>query len=168
MDHLWTPWRFNYISKIGSEEGCVFCRILSEPGDEQNYVLRRGQYCFAILNLFPYTSGHILVVANRHIPCLVDACGDELIEMIVTAQMCEGALRREYQPDGLNLGFNIGRAAGAGVEHHLHMHVLPRWTGDSNFVSVISETRVLPEELPRTYKRLRPHFAAQSREGGLF
>jgi ATP adenylyltransferase len=162
MDRLWTPWRFNYINSIGSEEGCVFCRILSEPSDEQNYVLGRGKHCYAILNIFPYTSGHILVVANRHISRLVDAGPEELAEIIETARRCEAALRSEYEPDGLNLGFNIGRAAGAGVEHHLHMHVLPRWTGDSNFVSVISETRVLPEELPRTYARLRPHFAVRS------
>ncbi len=168
MDHLWTPWRFNYINQIGSEQGCVFCRILSEPRDDQNYVLGRLRHCFTILNLFPYTSGHILVVANRHIARLVDANMEELGEMIGAAQACEEALRTEYQPEGLNLGFNVGRAAGAGVEHHLHMHVLPRWTGDSNFVSVISETRVLPEELPRTYERLKPHFAARSREESLF
>jgi ATP adenylyltransferase len=162
MDRLWTPWRFNYISSIGSEDGCVFCRILSEPRDEQNFILSRRKHCYAILNLFPYTSGHILVVANRHISRLVDARAEELAEIIGTAQQSEAALRSEYQPDGLNMGFNIGRAAGAGVEHHLHMHVLPRWTGDSNFVSVISETRVLPEELPRTYQRLRPHFQTRA------
>lgn len=168
MDRLWTPWRFDYISSIGSGGECVFCRILSEPCDERNFVLGRGRHCFAILNLFPYTSGHVLVVANRHISRLVDAEADELREIIGTAQLCERALRAEYEPDGLNLGFNIGRAAGAGVEHHLHMHVLPRWTGDSNFVSVISETRVLPEELPKTYRRLKPHFAEQARESSRF
>lgn len=159
MDRLWTPWRFDYISKIGrSEKGCVFCRILSEPRDRENLVLFRGKNLYAILNLFPYTAGHILVVANRHIPFLSDATDEELREFLVAGRLCEQALRDEYKPDGFNLGFNLGRAAGAGVKCHLHMHVLPRWTGDSNFVSVVAETRVLPEELPRTFERLHPYF----------
>jgi ATP adenylyltransferase len=159
MDRLWTPWRFDYISKLAdSDTGCVFCRILSETRDRENLVLLRGKRLYAILNLFPYTSGHILVAANRHIPFLGDATDEELHEFLVTARLCEQALRGEYKPDGFNLGFNLGRAAGAGVEHHLHMHILPRWTGDSNFVSVVAETRVLPEELSRTYERLRPYF----------
>jgi ATP adenylyltransferase len=158
MDRLWTPWRYDYISKLGSEDGCVFCRIVSENTDERNLVLHRGRNTYIILNLFPYTTGHILVVANRHISFLAEACREELNEFASQAQRCETALRDEYRPQGFNVGFNLGRAAGAGVEHHLHMHVLPRWTGDSNFVSVISETRVLPEELPRTYVRLQRYF----------
>jgi ATP adenylyltransferase len=161
MDRLWSPWRFEYISKLGSsDEGCVFCRILAEEADNSNLVLFRGKTSFVILNLFPYTSGHVLVVANRHISFLAEACHEELHEFLELAQKCESALRQEYNPDGFNLGFNLGRAAGAGVAHHLHMHVLPRWTGDSNFVSVIAETRVLPEELTRTYLRLRPYFGS--------
>jgi ATP adenylyltransferase len=160
MDHLWTPWRFNYISSLGqSNEGCVFCRMLSDNRDEENLLLVRGRNLFIILNLFPYTSGHLLVVANRHIPFLGDANTEELHEFLELGQRCERALRNEYHPDGFNLGFNLGRSAGAGVAGHLHMHVLPRWSGDANFVSVLGETRVLPESLPQTYKRLRPHFA---------
>jgi ATP adenylyltransferase len=160
MDRLWTPWRFNYINSIGkSGEGCVFCRVLSEDRDEANYLVARGKNLFLILNLFPYTSGHLMIVANRHIPFLSDATSEELHEFLDLAQQCERALRIEYQPEGFNLGFNLGRSAGAGVANHLHMHVLPRWTGDSNFVSVVAETRVLPEDLAQTYKRLRPHFA---------
>ncbi len=113
---------------------------------------------FVILNLFPYTSGHMLIVANRHIPFLADADSQELHEMMELAQRCESALQAEYQPDGFNLGFNLGRAAGAGVASHLHMHVVPRWTGDGNFLSTVSETRELPEELPQTWQRLAPHF----------
>ncbi len=160
MDRLWTPWRFDYISRIDhSDTRCVFCRILSEPErDRENFVVVRGKSLFVILNLFPYTAGHMLIVANRHIASLDEAEQGELHAFVETARTCEAALRAEYQPEGFNLGFNIGRAAGAGVEHHLHMHVLPRWAGDGNFVSVISETRVLPEELPRTYQRLLPHF----------
>jgi ATP adenylyltransferase len=159
MDHLWTPWRFNYINSIGkTDDGCVFCRVLCEDRDEDNFPVARGKNLFIILNLFPYTSGHLLIVANRHIPFLSDATCGELHEFLELAQQCERALKAEYQPEGFNLGFNLGRSAGAGVADHLHMHVLPRWSGDSNFVSVVAETRVLPEDLAQTYRRLRPHF----------
>lgn len=159
MDRLWTPWRFEYIRTADQATSCVFCRILQDiPHDDVNFVLFRGQHAFVILNLFPYTSGHLMCVANRHISSLESARPDELHEIIELGRTCESALRLEYHPDGFNLGFNIGRAAGAGVEHHLHMHVLPRWVGDSNFVSVVGETRVLPEELPVSHKRLLPHF----------
>jgi ATP adenylyltransferase len=159
MDRLWTPWRFDYIRQIDrSDSGCVFCRILSEDCDVSNFVLHRGEAIFALLNRFPYTSGHILMVANRHISMLQEANVDELHGFIELAQLCEHALKSEYSPDGYNIGFNLGRAAGAGVEGHLHMHMLPRWMGDSNFVSVVGETRVLPEELRTTYQRLLPYF----------
>jgi ATP adenylyltransferase len=158
MDRLWTPWRFEYIRSAEKATSCVFCRIFEEDSDPANFVLFRGSKSFVLLNLFPYTSGHMLVVANRHISFLSEAHPEELHEIIQLSQRCEDALQREYHPQGFNLGFNLGRAAGAGVEHHLHMHVLPRWTGDSNFVSVVGETRVLPEELPATHKRLLPYF----------
>jgi ATP adenylyltransferase len=158
MDRLWTPWRFEYIRNADQAPSCVFCQILNEASDTANLVLFRGDKSFVILNLFPYTSGHVLVVANRHISCLSEAEPEELHEIIRLGRQCEGALTREYHPQGFNMGFNLGRAAGAGVEHHLHMHVVPRWTGDSNFVSVLGETRVLPEELPTTHQRLLPYF----------
>jgi len=162
MDRLWTPWRFDYIRTLDhSDRGCVFCDILADDRDHANLVLYRGTALFVILNLFPYTCGHLLVVANRHIPSLREASTAELHEFLETAQTCELALEREYKPDGFNMGFNIGRAAGAGVDHHLHLHVLPRWVGDANFISVVSETRVLPEQLSQTYARLLPHFTAQ-------
>jgi len=161
MDRLWTPWRFDYIRNISdADSGCVFCRILAERRDAENLVLHRGMHSFIILNLFPYTSGHVLIVANRHISYLREAVPQELHEFLELAQGCERVLQDEYKPDGFNLGFNLGRSAGAGVAHHLHMHILPRWTGDSNFVSVVAETRVLPEELSQTYLRLLPHFRA--------
>lgn len=158
MDRLWTPWRFEYIRTADQAPSCVFCHILQETRDAQNFLLYRGKHCFVILNLFPYTSGHLLCVANRHISTLSEAEPEELHEIIDLSRVSENALREEYHPNGFNLGFNLGRAAGAGVEHHLHMHILPRWVGDSNFVSVVGETRVLPEELPVTYKRLLPYF----------
>ena len=160
MDRLWTPWRFDYISKIDqSDSSCVFCSILAEPHcDSSNFVLFRGATILVLLNRFPYTSGHLLIVLNRHIASLGEANTRELHAFLETAQRCEEALRKEYHPDGFNMGFNIGKSAGAGVDRHLHMHVLPRWVGDSSFVSVISETRVLPELLPKTFERLIPHF----------
>jgi ATP adenylyltransferase len=158
MDRLWTPWRFEYIRSADLERTCVFCRMLEERRDEENYLLYRGRTSYVILNLFPYTSGHLLIVANRHIASLSEATPEERHEIIDLARQSEEALRKEYQPGGFNMGFNLGRIAGAGVEKHLHMHVLPRWAGDSNFVSVIGETRVLPEELPATFQRLRPYF----------
>ena len=158
MDRLWTPWRFDYIRSVDKEISCVFCRIVKETCDKENLVLFRGSHSFIVMNLYPYTSGHLLIVTNRHITFLSDATQEELAEIIKLGQHCEIALRNEYHPQGYNMGFNLGRSAGAGVEHHLHMHVLPRWTGDSNFVSVVGETRVLPEELPDSYERLLPHF----------
>ncbi|MBZ5494819.1 MAG: HIT domain-containing protein [Acidobacteriia bacterium] len=160
MDRLWTPWRYDYITRIDhTDAGCVFCRIVAaREKDRENFLLFRGRTLFVILNLFPYTSGHMLIVANRHISLLGDAAKEELHDFLIVAQRCEAALQNEYHPDGFNLGFNLGRMAGAGVDHHLHMHVLPRWTGDTSFVSIVSETRVLPEQLPKTYQRLLPHF----------
>jgi len=159
MDRLWTPWRFAYVSNADRpDQPCVFCRILSEDRDDSNFVLFRGKNAFVILNLYPYTSGHILIIARRHITFLQDATRAELAALFELARTAEHALRSEYRPDGFNLGFNLGRAAGAGVDQHLHMHVLPRWVGDSSFLSVVSETRVLPEELHQTHARLAPYF----------
>ncbi len=159
MDRLWTPWRFDYIRGLGRDEGdCVFCTILAQRDDRENFVLHRGTHAYIILNLFPYTAGHLLIAANRHIPFLRDAELDELHDLVDLARQCEAALRSEYNPDGFNLGFNLGRAAGAGVEHHLHLHLVPRWVGDANFLSVVAETRVLPEQLAHTYDRLKPYF----------
>lgn len=158
MDRLWTPWRFDYISKVDLVDACVFCKMLEEEDDSSNHILRRGDHTFMVLNLFPYTSGHLLIVANRHISTMNEASDEELHEFITLSRLCEKALLQEYHPNGFNIGFNVGRAAGAGIEQHLHMHVLPRWFGDSNFVSVIGETRILPEDLSATYKRLLPYF----------
>jgi len=159
MDRLWTPWRFAYVSTAGGrEQGCVFCGILAEEHDRENLVLFRGGRAFIVMNRFPYTCGHLLVVANRHISALRDAEDEELRQFMTLARTCEHALRTEYQPDGFNMGFNLGQSAGAGVAHHLHMHVLPRWAGDSSFLTVVSETRVIPETLSQTFARLQPYF----------
>jgi ATP adenylyltransferase len=154
MDHLWSPWRFHYVSSSDQPRPCVFCRLQSEANDRQNLILLRKDHAFLILNRFPYTAGHLMVVTNRHIATLEDATPAELTEMILLARESEGLLRKVYRPHGLNVGFNIGKSAGAGIADHLHLHIVPRWEGDANMVSVIGETRVIPEELETTYDKL--------------
>ncbi|SRR5579884_253533 len=161
MDYLWTPWRFAYITQANRTTGCIFCDKAASPEDEANYVVYRGRKNFLLLNLFPYTAGHVMIVPYRHIATLTEGCRDELIEMMDLTQRTEAALRKIYRPEGINLGMNIGKAAGAGVAGHIHMHVLPRWEADANFMSVIGETRVLPEELPVTWAKLRNEFQMQ-------
>ena len=156
MDHLWSPWRFHYVSSSGQPHDCIFCSLLSEANDRQNLILLRKDHAFLILNRFPYTTGHLMVATNRHIATLEDAAPSELTEMILLARESEALLRKVYRPDGFNVGFNIGKSAGAGIADHLHLHIVPRWEGDANMVSVIGETRVIPEELETTYDKLRP------------
>jgi ATP adenylyltransferase len=158
MDHLWTPWRYQYIETARCPSGCVFCEVQNSQEDSSQFILRRGLGCFVILNLYPYTNGHLMVVSNRHIADLHSAFPDELQEFILAAQCAQRALSCVYHPEGFNLGMNLGVCAGAGVDGHLHLHVLPRWKGDTNFMTVTSETRVLPETLPQTYAKLLPYF----------
>ena len=157
MEHLWSPWRLAYITGGASPEGCVFCGALTDP-DAERLMVFRGRACFVILNLFPYNNGHLMVVPNRHIATLVDAQPDELHEMMEFTRLSEIALREAFDPQGLNVGINLGKAAGAGILEHLHIHLVPRWNGDTNFMTVIGQTRVLPQELPVTADRLRPVF----------
>jgi ATP adenylyltransferase len=168
MDYLWTPWRYSYITgprtDLGEPAECVFCVAAACPDDEEALVVHRAQHNFIILNRFPYTSGHVMVVPYAHVATLEETPGDSLVEMIRLARDCERVLRATYRPDGLNLGLNIGRSAGAGVAGHLHMHALPRWTGDANFMTPIAETRVLPEALAVTWRRLRAAFAAPAEQ----
>ena len=158
MDHLWSPWRYQYISSAGREEGCVLCRIAAERNDAENYVVHRGRLNFIVLNLFPYTSGHLMIVPYEHQASLAAADEATTTEMIELAKRAQIALEAEYHPDGFNIGMNLGRSAGAGIADHLHLHVVPRWSGDANFVSVVGETRVLPEDLATTCQRLKKHF----------
>jgi ATP adenylyltransferase len=154
MDHLWTPWRYGYISKAAPFGGCIFCIKAAENKDAENYILHRGKLNFILLNLFPYTNGHLMIAPYQHVATATDAPEETLAEMMRFTRRAEANLRAVYRPDGLNLGMNIGTSAGAGVADHIHMHVVPRWTGDANFMSTIGETRVLPEELPATYQKL--------------
>jgi ATP adenylyltransferase len=159
MDRLWSPWRYSYIQSAGPSAGCIFCDKASSQQDQENLVLFRGKHNFALLNLFPYTNGHLMIAPYAHVDSLLGCDDDTLHELMRLTQKAEQALRQVYRPDGLNLGMNLGAAAGAGVAGHVHMHVLPRWTGDANFMTSVSETRVLPEDLNVTWRRLREAFA---------
>jgi ATP adenylyltransferase len=158
LDRLWNPWRYQYVSKENKPDGCIFCALPREDRDEQNLIVYRGQSNYIILNRYPYTTGHLMVVPYHHTNSLQgidEATAMELFSLVRTA---EGKLRSIYRPNGMNLGMNLGEAAGAGIAEHIHMHVLPRWIGDSNFMTVIGETRILPEDLAETYRRLKAVF----------
>jgi ATP adenylyltransferase len=158
MDHIFTPWRFAYVSTADKQPGCVFCLKSQENDDPRALTVHRAQYCFVILNAFPYTAGHVMVVPFEHVDELQKLSEPAAQEMMALTQKLEGILREVYRPDGINLGMNVGKAAGAGVAGHIHMHVLPRWFADANFMSVIAETRVVPEALEVTYEKLRGRF----------
>jgi ATP adenylyltransferase len=157
MDCLWTPWRYQYMAQFaqGGQPECIFCDAIERNRDEETLVVHRGKKAFVILNRFPYTSGHVMLVPYAHVAELHLCEPDALQEIMEMAQRMEAIFQREYKPDGMNLGMNLGRAAGAGVTGHLHLHMLPRWFGDSNFMTVTGETRVHPEELSTTYERLK-------------
>ena len=154
MDYLWTPWRYAYVSGAAPVTGCIFCNAPKEA-DEKARIVYRGVQCYVILNTFPYTSGHAMIVPYAHLDELNKLPPDAALEMMTLTQRMEVVLRDLYHPDGINLGMNLGKAAGAGVAGHVHMHILPRWIADANFVSVIGETRVLPEALEVTWERIR-------------
>jgi ATP adenylyltransferase len=158
MDYLWTPWRYQYIIKTGEPAGCVFCQAGKATDDKAWLVVHRGAKNFVILNRFPYTSGHLMVVPYEHVATLGEAADETLLEMIRLAKDSERHLGTVYRPEGLNLGMNIGQSAGAGIAGHIHLHILPRWTGDTNFMTVVGETRVVPEDLDVTWSRLRAAF----------
>ena len=158
MDHLWTPWRFHYLSSSRQEANCIFCLLSSTSEHRQSFILLRNEHAFLVLNQFPYTTGHLMIVPHRHVATLSGTSPPELNEMLLLACRCEHVLQEVYRPDGFNMGVNLGKSAGAGVAGHLHLHIVPRWEGDANFVSVIGQTRVIPEELETTYDKLSPHF----------
>ena len=154
MDQLWSPWRYRYVSSGVKGQECLFCAKAASTDDRANYVVLRGRLNFILLNLYPYTSGHLMIAPYAHVATLEEAEPAALEEMMQLTRRAESALRALYRPDGLNIGMNLGECAGAGVAGHIHMHVLPRWCGDASFMSTVGETRVLPEELPTTYQRL--------------
>jgi len=157
VERLWSPWRLAYVTGGGDRKGCVFCDA-QEAGDQARLLLWQGDACFVILNLYPYNNGHLMVVPNRHVATLANLEPAELEELMRLTRLSEMVLTEAYHPQGINVGMNLGRAAGAGVVDHLHIHLVPRWVGDTNFMSVIGNVRVLPEELEVTAARLREIF----------
>ena len=187
MDYLWTPWRYRYVTgadktaeRVGvpdelaawpGDNHCVFCNLhlsatyAAERGmdateaDRAAHIVHRGQHCFVCLNAYPYSAGHVMVIPYDHQQSLAALAEDASLEMMLLARQTETVLREVYSPQGINLGMNLGKAAGAGVDEHLHLHALPRWLGDTNFMTVTAETRVLPETLDMTWDRLHAAFA---------
>jgi ATP adenylyltransferase len=155
MDYLWTPWRYAYVSGIEKTTGCVFCDLPRTGDDAKALIVYRGQHCYVVLNSYPYTAGHVMIVPFGHLDQLQKLPVEAAHEMMYLAQRMEHVLRQLYSPDGINIGINIGKAAGAGVAGHIHMHALPRWVADANFMTVVGETRVLPESLETTYARIK-------------
>ncbi len=154
MDRLWSPWRYRYIASAREISGCIFCEKATANEDEANFIVHRAEFCFVILNAFPYTSGHLMVAPYEHRAWLEDANCETAAEMMLLTRRAQSVLRGVYRSDGINLGMNMGEAAGAGIAGHIHMHVLPRWIGDANFMTTVGETRVLPEALSETYRKL--------------
>ncbi len=157
MERLWSPWRSEYVVTAGEGDECIFCSGL-EKGDDESGVLYRGEQAFVLLNAFPYNSGHVMVAPNRHVGELHDLTDDERSELMVVTTLTVDVIRKGMKPHGFNLGMNLGRVAGAGIPGHLHMHIVPRWGGDTNFMPVVAETKVLPEMLSDTADKLRPLF----------
>jgi ATP adenylyltransferase len=150
---LWAPWRLEYVSSASDQEGCIFCRALDAP-DEESLLVHRGEAAFVLLNRFPYSSGHLMIAPYRHVGSLAELSAAEAAEIHSLAVRALDVLGTAYQPDGFNLGFNLGRVAGAGVVDHVHEHVVPRWLGDTNFMPVLADVRVVPEHLQATRERL--------------
>ena len=188
MDQLWTPWRFSYVTKADGaprpgiparlnawpdDKNCVFCNLIgsvdyaiaqgmaADEAEAAAGLVLRGAHCYICLNAYPYTSGHIMVVPYAHLAKLAELPSEAAHEMMDLAQRSERALDRLYRPHGMNIGMNLGQAGGAGVAGHLHLHALPRWAGDTNFMTTVAETRVLPEDLETTWKRMREAFAGE-------
>jgi ATP adenylyltransferase len=155
MDYLWTPWRYTYVAGIDKTSGCIFCELPRLGDDVKARIVHRGQYCYIILNTYPYTAGHVMIVPFAHLDELQKLPAEAAHEMMDLGQRMEQVLRQLYRPDGINLGMNIGKAAGAGVAGHIHLHALPRWVADANFMTVVGETRMLPESLETTYVRIK-------------
>ena len=161
MDRLWSPWRLEYVTGTRSDSECVFCDAIGSPpkdSTQQWLIVHEAHTCYVILNLYPYNNGHLMVVPRRHTPSFVTLTTAELHEMADLIQLSEQALVEAYQPQGINVGVNLGKPAGAGVLEHVHVHLVPRWSGDTNFMTVVGTTRVLPEDLSGSAARLRPIF----------
>jgi len=157
MEHLWAPWRMEYI--LGKKEpGCIFCPDTRQGTDEDNLILFKGRLTMVMMNKYPYNNGHLLISPLRHVPCLDHLKTEELTDLMLKIKASLQFIKEEMHPDGFNVGLNIGETAGAGMAEHLHFHIVPRWNGDTSYMTVLGEIRVIPEHLKRTYKRLKPYF----------
>jgi ATP adenylyltransferase len=158
LEQIWSPWRKAYVTSGARDPGCVLCRALERAEEPDSLVVHVGTHDFVVMNLYPYNAGHVMVAPNRHVGSLAEASAEELAEMAVLARRLESVLAEVYTPDGINLGMNLGKAAGAGVADHIHLHVVPRWVGDTNFMTTVGGTRVIPEDPVEARARLRPYF----------
>jgi ATP adenylyltransferase len=157
MQRIWAPWRIKYI-EIEKPDGCILCDKPKENNDAQNYILYRGQKNYVLLNAYPYNPGHLMITPYRHTALFEELTDDELKEHFEIVRRCTGILSGFYQPDGFNLGINLGKVAGAGIDDHFHTHVVPRWQGDTNFTPVIADVKFIPEALADTYRKLKDKF----------
>ncbi len=157
MEHLWAPWRNHYVKDTLRNEGNIFARLAQSPDDEAHFILQRGKSCFAILNLYPYNTGHLMILPYRETGALEDLSDDETLEMMTMLKRLKAAITAAFRPDGFNVGINLGAAAGAGIDQHLHIHLVPRWRGDANFMTTTAETRVHPNDLAATYAAIKKH-----------
>jgi ATP adenylyltransferase len=159
-ERIWAPWRLAYVKDASkdSEQECIFCAKPGAGDDREALIVHRGERCFVILNLYPYTNGHLMVAPFDHLASIQDLPAETTAEMMALTQRAIAILERKYEPHGFNVGFNQGRVAGAGVEHHIHMHVVPRWGGDTNFMPVLADTRVMPQTLEQSFDALSGEF----------
>jgi ATP adenylyltransferase len=162
MNHLWAPWRATYVSEKSDPSRCIFCEAAASADDAANLVVHRGRLSFVILNRYPYTSGHLMIAPFAHVSRLQQANEETAAEIMHLSRVAEGVLERIYRPGGLNLGMNLGEAAGAGIQQHIHMHLLPRWKGDANFMTSVADTRVVSEALEDTYAKVKRGFTVES------
>ena len=154
MNRLWAPWRLQYVTKEQPPAGCIFCDKPQAGDDRASHIVHRGLSAFVLLNTYPYNNGHIMIAPFAHLSSLEDLPPATLHEMMDLAQQCIRAFKLSFRPEGFNLGFNLGAAAGAGIKDHLHLHLVPRWSGDTNFMPVVADTRVIPQSLDATYDQL--------------
>ena len=154
MKLIWAPWRIEYI-RSPKHDGCIFCDFPKENRDRERLILYRGEHAFVIMNNYPYNPGHVMIAPYRHVGKWEELTDEELLDMMKLSQLMIKALKRSMNPDGFNLGVNLGRVAGAGIEDHVHIHIVPRWNGDTNFMPIVADTKIIPESLEETYKELK-------------
>jgi len=163
MERIWSPWRHSYVTRSEEPAGCVFC-VAKTIDEGRQLIVHDSALAYVILNKFPYNAGHLMVVPHRHVAQLALLDKEEVSEMALLTQLCERVLTEAYSPQGINVGMNLGRPAGAGIVDHLHIHLVPRWNGDTNFMTVVGNVRVLPEDLPATAAKLKPIFERLARD----